>query len=281
MANPQPTDAHLIMAHTIEEQLMVSDFSEQQGRILRLILRLSWGCGKKWARIDHQSDFEIVRVGQGKVKAHLDWLIASGVIKRAGCYYSFDKDFDHWRVSRSLEYTPDRMSDLVHQNLEDRESPDYRKGKPAEEDDITEKVRENLPKREEINYRKGNISTPELGTAKESVKESVKENYGSSSGIERQPDEEDLFKAFQENIGGITPSIQEEIRIIVKKIPPSWVNDAIKEVGKRAKDSRSWVLVAGVLRNWVKDGRNVGPPVKAINPTAKYTNGKFSHLVGQ
>jgi len=118
MANPQPTDAHLRMAHSIQEQLMVSDFTEQQRRILDLILRLSWGCGCKVAYIPRQNTFEVVGVGENKIKQHLDWLERANVIGRQGCYYWFKKDFDHWRVSRSLEYAPEKLAELVSINLE-------------------------------------------------------------------------------------------------------------------------------------------------------------------
>jgi DNA invertase Pin-like site-specific DNA recombinase len=51
---------------------MVGCFTEQQRRILDLILRLSWGCDKTTAYI--QRDFEVVGVREGHVKTHLDWL---------------------------------------------------------------------------------------------------------------------------------------------------------------------------------------------------------------
>jgi len=117
MANPQPNDAHLRIAHTISEQLMVSHFTEQQRRILDLILRLSWGCGKKEAVIPRQSDFELVGVRQGHVKLHLDWLENAKVIFRTGTIYSFNKDFDQWRVGRSLQYSPEKLSHLIRLNL--------------------------------------------------------------------------------------------------------------------------------------------------------------------
>ena len=117
MANPQPSDAHLRIAHSILEQLMCSNFTEQQRRVLDLILRLSWGCGKKCAEIPHQKDFEIVGVRESHVKRHIDWLIEARVINRDTNRYSFNKDFDQWRVSRALGYTPDRLTELVSLNL--------------------------------------------------------------------------------------------------------------------------------------------------------------------
>ena len=42
MANPQVENGYLKIANDIQEQLMVSHFTEQQRRILDLILRLSY-----------------------------------------------------------------------------------------------------------------------------------------------------------------------------------------------------------------------------------------------
>lgn len=62
MANPQPTDAHLRVAHNITEAIMTRDFTKRQGKVLDLILWLSWGCGSKEAYIPHQRDFSVVGI---------------------------------------------------------------------------------------------------------------------------------------------------------------------------------------------------------------------------
>ena len=142
MANPQPTDAHLRIAHSILEQIMVSDFTKRRLSILLFVLRLSWGCGKKEALIPRQSDFGLVGVESGHVKAELDWLEENKVIYRNGNFYSFNKNYDEWRVSRAK---------LYRQSL------------------FTEMVSLNLPKREKTDYHYGNIPVPSSGTPKESL----------------------------------------------------------------------------------------------------------------
>lgn len=295
MANPQPTDAHLIIAHSIEEQLMVSDFSEQQGRILRLILRLSWGCGKKWAYIPHQSDFEIVRVGRGKVKAHIDWLINAGVIERQENYYAFKKDFDHWRVSRSLEYSPQKMADLVHQNLKDKESPDYLKGNSAEknitekvtvkEEGITEKVTELLPKREQQDYLKGNTPKASLALPKESIKESINNNNNyidnNNNNITTVTDPEkteitpdDICSLYEDEIGLLTPLMRKNIEESLDTFPADWVVDAIKTASEA--NVKKWSYIAKVLGNWARDGK---PDLATPDEASKYTSGEFGKYV--
>lgn len=164
MARPQPTDAHLRIAHSINEQLMVSHFSEQQRRILDFILRLSWGCGNKVAYIPRQRDFEIVGIHEGHVKAHLDWLVEAKVIFRQDYYYQFNKDFDQWRVSRAAGYTKQRLTEIVSLNLSHN--------KP----ELTESVNKSLRNTEDSAYGKGKNSTPELASPKESIKEILKKD---------------------------------------------------------------------------------------------------------
>lgn len=113
MANPQPTDAHLRIAHSISEQIMISDFTKRQRKILDLILRLSWGCGKKFALIPHQNDFEITGISEGHIKPELDCLITRKVIFREDNIYSFNKNYDEWRVSLAAKYQPDKLTELV------------------------------------------------------------------------------------------------------------------------------------------------------------------------
>lgn len=51
MANPQPTDSHLRLAVAIQDELTIRDFTKRQYKIIILILRISWACGKKHAII--------------------------------------------------------------------------------------------------------------------------------------------------------------------------------------------------------------------------------------
>ncbi|MBA7651741.1 hypothetical protein ES703_59560 [subsurface metagenome] len=124
MADPQPTDAHLRVAHSINEAIMTRDFTKRQRKILDLILRLSWGCGRKDAYIPHQRDFSVVGVNEGDIKSELDWLAVSKVIARGGSFYWFNKDFDQWEVSRVKPYQPEKLGDLLRLNL-DRNRPEF------------------------------------------------------------------------------------------------------------------------------------------------------------
>ena len=175
MANPQPTEAHLRIAHTILEQIMVSDFSKRQLSILLFILRLSWGCGKKEAIIPHQSDFEMVGVGKGHIKAEIDWLIEAKVITRDNDCYSFNKDYDCWRISRARAYSQMKVTEMVTLNLSHNQQK------------VTKTVTERLPKEELSGYQNGNNAKANLATSKEILnkyiknkKEIIKKEKGSS-----------------------------------------------------------------------------------------------------
>lgn len=160
MANPQPTDAHLRMAHSISEAIMLRDFSKRQRKILDLILRLSWGCGKKYASIPKQRDFEIVGVKEGHVKVELNWLVESMIIFREGNEYSFNKNFDQWQISRVCPYEPQRLTELVSLNIKE----------------LTKTVSENLQKQEVSTYKNSKFSTPKLASPKEILNKDKKES---------------------------------------------------------------------------------------------------------
>ncbi len=164
MANPQPTDAHLRVAHSINEAIMMRDFTKRQRKILDLILRLSWGCGKQEALIPRQRDFQTVGIGEGHIKAELVWLTQSCIIVISDNNYSFNKDFDQWQVSRVRPFTPEKLTELVRLNLNGH-SPK-----------LTTTVSSNLPKGEVSTYHNSKSVTPELASPKERLKKVLKKD---------------------------------------------------------------------------------------------------------
>lgn len=158
MANPQPTDAHLRIAHSINEAIMMRDFTKLQRKVLDLILRLSWGCGKKDAHIPHQRDFSVVGVHETDIKAELNWLEASKVIGRDSSRYWFNKNFDEWQVSRVKPYQPEKLGDLLSINLNSN-SPKLNK-----------MLNKNLTNSKVKTKQNVKFSTPKLASPKESIK---------------------------------------------------------------------------------------------------------------
>jgi hypothetical protein len=173
MASPQPTDAHIRIAHSIEEEIMMRDFTKRQRSILDLILRLSWGCGKKTAIIPRQKDFEIVGIGETKIKDELIWLMNARVIAwdKDIDEFGFNKDYDQWRVSIVPGFNKERFAELIHLNLDTSQNGKLssQNGKPQNEE-LTETVRTNLPKRED--EQGSNVDEkPVYEVSKESIKD--------------------------------------------------------------------------------------------------------------
>lgn len=118
---------------------MMRDFSKRQRSILDLILRLSWGCQHKEAYIPRQSDFEIVGVGRTHIRQELEWLCNAKVItwERASMTFSFNKDYDQWRVSIARGYDERRLRELLALNIS------YQNGNselPKQEQEVTDSV---------------------------------------------------------------------------------------------------------------------------------------------
>ena len=159
MANPQPTDPHLRIAHSIAEAIMLRDFSKRHRKILDLILRLSWGCQQKSCIIDRLSDFGVVGVGKTHITSELNWLVQSKVITIVGNEYAFNKDFDQWQVNRVDPYSPEQLKKFISLNIK----RSYQNG-----NFVTETVTDELPKRELLSYRNGNNDRHESESGKES-----------------------------------------------------------------------------------------------------------------
>ena len=197
MANPQPTDAHLRVAHSISEAIMTRDFTKRQRKILDLILRLSWGCGKKEARIPHQRDFSCVGVHEVDIKSELTWLEVSKVITRQESFYWFNKDFDLWEVSRVKPYQPEKLSELLSLNLN------------GENHELSETLSKNLVKHEVNTKQNTKFPTPNLASPKERL------NKDKESNISIYQDNETENGQNEELINGQT--VERVLRILRKE----------------------------------------------------------------
>jgi Bacteriophage replication protein O len=123
MASPQPTDAHLRIAHTLLEEIAMRDFSKRQRSIIDLVLRLSWGCGKKAWMYDGYADFEAVGVYRNVVSEELQYLERNRVIKWFPEHriIMFNKHFDDWTIARKKKTSSEHMKKLVNNSLQNIE----------------------------------------------------------------------------------------------------------------------------------------------------------------
>jgi DnaD/phage-associated family protein len=261
MANPQPTDAHLIMAHSINEAIMQRDFTKRQRKVLDLILRLSWGCNKKSALIPYQKDFEIVGVNENHIKAELSWLVSSKVIITESSRYYFNKNFDDWQVSRVKPFRPERLRELISANLKDASqfgnstTAETSQFGNSEEDKLPKTGSADFPKEELSGSQKRNSATSELASAKERFKESIKENNTTAAAAgDYQGDGRiaELTTLYEENFGMIMPLIAEELKDICQDYPLEWFKPAFKEAC--VANARNLKYVVRILERWKRDG---------------------------
>lgn len=193
MANPQPTDAHLRIAHSIIEQIMMRKFSLRHRNILDLILRLSWGCGKKVAIIPRLSDFELVGVGRNHVKTELMWLVNVRVINwhHPTNTFEFNKNYDEWLVPPVRKYDPQKLSEVVHLNLV-AQVPESGTQFPKQEQssqngvfpkqELMQQNGNKVPKKEEPSHP----SSPDVPTDSGSLKKVFKESNNNDDNSERK-----------------------------------------------------------------------------------------------
>lgn len=159
MANPQKERGYVGVANDIWDEVIRRDFTKRQKDILLFIWRLSYGCGQKAAIVPKQRDFAICGIGEGHIKAELDYLIRCKVIFRdkEKKEFQFNKDYDFWKINPGRDWDDDRFRELVHINLKEAKKTRSKltetvSSPPDEpEEELTETVssdNENLPKRE-------------------------------------------------------------------------------------------------------------------------------------
>ncbi|MAH46900.1 hypothetical protein CMI37_13805 [Candidatus Pacearchaeota archaeon] len=256
MANPQPTDPHLRVAHELLEEIIACDFTKRQLSIILMILRFSWGCHKKNAVIPRQRDFAIAGVLETHIKAELDWLVNAKVLQIEGDSYWFNKDYDQWRVSRTKGFDRDILTDLLTLNLQ------LGNGK------LTKKVR--------TSYRKGKSDTPELASAKER-KETTSTDI-SLLPIEIKEVVEVLF-----NVDNFSLELPKTVSLVLELLRDFTDLDVIEAVKGWAAYCLDHPLKkrsspAQQLRNRLVNDRKWGKNPAKVNGESKFTQGKYGHM---
>lgn len=123
MASPQLENGYTRTANELSEAIMQSDFSKRQLNILNLIIRMSYGCGKKSALFKY-NDFELVGVYKADIKKELDYLTGVKVVSvdyiadLSMIEAALNKNYDQWRVSLVKGFVKEKWEQLLHRNLQ-------------------------------------------------------------------------------------------------------------------------------------------------------------------
>jgi len=89
-----------------------------------------------------------------------------------------------------------------------------------------------------------------IGLSRIEVKEEVEGN-----GIEDKPAGA-VFRAYESEIGLLTPAIADKINLAIEDYPLDWITDGIKESAKH--NARSWAYVEAILKRWKVEGKSNG-----------------------
>jgi len=65
-----------------------------------------------------------------------------------------------------------------------------------------------------------------------------------------------VFRAYESEIGLLTPAIADKIGLAIEDYPLDWITDGIKESAKH--NARSWAYVEAILKRWKVEGKSNG-----------------------
>ena len=272
MANPQP-DKFTRISNELFEAMMQTDFSKRQRSILDLIIRASYGCGKKFAFLK-SSDFEVVGVYKSHIKKELDYLIKTKVIFKDGERISLNKDYDQWRVSLTKISDQDKLSEILRKNLSGEVTKTVT--------NVTKTVTENdQPEEDEVtktvtgSYQNSNSEVTKTVTetppssplesgpegclkklkdrSKESTTTTVPSTVQGTPEINQDPSSRsNIFKFYEENIGLLSPLVAEKLDYWAEDTEEPLVLLALEKAVLAGK--RNFSYTEGILKNWTSQG---------------------------
>ncbi|KAA8782550.1 replication protein [Paenibacillus amylolyticus] len=182
MASPQLKNGYIGIANEIWDEIISRKFTERQQKVLKLVLRLSYGCQKKEAVIPLLKHFELCGVRIQDAKKEISYLRQCKVISWDGKQiYSLNKNYDEWRVSLVKEWDRDKFSELISLNLsktkvtksvtqtEDELPESYEKCNSEVTKSVTDELR-----KVEVEEGSNPCESKAEGTSKDMFKDSIK-----------------------------------------------------------------------------------------------------------
>lgn len=116
MANPQP-DEFTRISNELYTAIMQRDFSKRQRKIIDMIIRMSYGCGKKYAILRY-IDFELVGVNKSDIKKEIESLKTERVLSIEDECFALNKDYEQWGVPLVKGSSPNRWAQVLKRNLD-------------------------------------------------------------------------------------------------------------------------------------------------------------------
>lgn len=150
----------------------------------------------------------------------------------------------------------------------------WEKRQPKREDDSAERVRRHREMKRSVTQGNTNSATETIDSV--SVSDSLI-NLNNNV-IKDESDKNfivaDVYKAYEKNIGILTPMIADKIDLAVIDYSAEWCISAIGKAVEQEK--RSWAYVNGVLKGFKRDGFNNNHKAKAGAPIVSNPDGSYN-----
>ena len=101
------------------------------------------------------------------------------------------------------------------------------------------------------------LSVRKANTDIDKIREEVEED----TDTEPLPPAGAIFKVYESEIGVLTATIAEELKLAVSEYPDGWIIDALKESARQNK--RNWSYARAILKRWKAEGRGNGHKVQS------------------
>jgi len=108
------------------------------------------------------------------------------------------------------------------------------------------------------------LSVRKANTDIDKIREEVEED----TDTEPLPPAGAIFKVYESEIGVLTATIAEELKLAVSEYPDGWIIDALKEASRQNK--RNWSYARAILKRWKAEGRGTGNRKQAGADVDKY-----------
>jgi len=289
MASPQLEDGYLRIANEVWNQLMMSKFNREQRGIIDLIIRLSWGCGKKWAYIPRQKDFCLAGVYESHVKRELQWLEKANVIRVdwEQKLFQFNKYYTEWRVSIVAGYDNERLTELVAQNLQISKidgGSTYKEVRSSAQNLQISKIE--LTNKEDLrpsNLHGDNVRVLPKDNIKDinnkDIQTDREDTDPPSQSVGSLPDSEfetltplqEVCQAYEKHIGILGPLQVDRLRFWLEEPELAKpVDVVIKAIETACEAGRRRIgYIEGILRNWHNDGVKTLADIERVDGRAR------------
>lgn len=286
MANPQPEQFTRI-SNELYTAIMQTNFSKRQRKILDLVIRMSYGCGKKHATL-RPLDFELVGIHKTDIRQELAHLQQAGVLFIEGDQISLNKDYERWRVGLARSFSNERWNEVLNRNLEDARVGKTPLARPNEVGEIptVNEPGANPYKACEAPKEKGKENLKEKGITPQSPHTGKTDGQATIEDIlARFPRytsrQTDLIRDYWRMIGQtrrnrtISPSIVLKQMTYWERYPAGIVSEAI-EIHRRRYPHKQEDYTAGIMRRLSKEkGGSADGTLGQRHQTATLDRSKF------